>query len=91
MSQQLASSIAQNLYSAIVKAVEDPVGAKFSRQLAQHFSQALSTQMQEKHTLERIQSLLSDFLEEIKLNYVRRLAQEDVEQIMEQTRLLKQR
>ncbi|URD50037.1 hypothetical protein [Chroococcidiopsis sp. CCNUC1] len=45
--------------------------------------------MQEKHTLERIQSLISDFLEEVKLNYVRRLAQEDVEQIMEQTRLLK--
>jgi hypothetical protein len=89
LSQQLATSIAQNLYSAIVKAVEDPVGAKISRQLAQHFSQALGTQMQEKHTLERIQSLLSDFLEEVKLNYVRRLAQADVEQIMEQTRLLK--
>jgi hypothetical protein len=89
MSQQLATSIAQNFYSAIVKAVEDPVGTKISRQLAQHFSQALNTQMQEKHTLERIQSLLSDFLEEVKLNYVRRLAQEDIEQIMEQTRLLK--
>nr|WP_233222567.1 hypothetical protein [Chroococcidiopsis sp. CCALA 051] len=89
LSQQLATSITQNFYTAIVKAVEDPVGAKISRQLAQHFSQALGRQMQEKHTLERIQSLISDFLEEVKLNYVRRLAQEDVEQIMEQTRLLK--
>lgn len=56
----------------------------------QHFSQALAEQVQKKHTIERIRVLLCDFLEEVKLNYVKRLAQEDVEQVMEQTRLLRQ-
>jgi hypothetical protein len=90
LSEQLAGSIAQNLYNAIVAAVEDPVGAKISSQLVQHFSAALGEQVQDKHTLERIRELLGDFLEEVKLNYIKRLAQEDVEQIMEQTRKLRQ-
>jgi len=90
LSEQLARSLAQNLYNAIVAAVEDPVGAKISSQLVQHFSAALGEQVQDKHTLERIRELLGDFLEEVKLNYVKRLAQEDVEQTMEQTRKLRQ-
>jgi hypothetical protein len=90
LSLQLAQSIAQNLYNAIVAAVEDPEGAKIFTQLQQHFSEALGSQVQKKQTLERIQALLCDFLEEVKLNYVKRLEGEDVEQIMEQTRHLRQ-
>lgn len=90
LSEQLAHSVAQNIYSAIVAAVEDPVGAKISSQLVQHFSQALGAQVQKQQTLERIQALLCDFLEEVKINYVKRLAQEDVEKVLEQTRHLRQ-
>ena len=90
LSDQLATQIAQNVYNAIVNAVEDPVGAKLSHQLTQHFSEALGAQVQKKQTLAEIRSLLSDLLEEVKLNYVKRLAEEDVEQIMEQTRQLRQ-
>jgi hypothetical protein len=90
LSEQLARSIAQSVYDAIVAAVEDPVGAKISNQLVQHFSEALGEQVQKKHTIERLRVLLCDFLEEVKLNYIKRLAQEDVEQVMEQTRQLRQ-
>lgn len=90
LSLQLAQSIAQNVYNAIVAAVEDPEGAKIFTQLQQHFSEALGSQVQKKQTLERIQALLCDFLEEVKLNYIKRLEGEDVEQIMEQTRHLRQ-
>lgn len=90
LSQQLASSIAQSLYDAVVAAIEDPVGAKISSQMLQNFSEALGSQVQKQQTLERIQSLLCDFLEEVKLNYVERLAQEDLEQVMAQARLLRQ-
>ncbi len=91
LSDQLAHSITRSIYDAIVAAVEDPVGAKISNQLVQHFSESLGSQVQKKQTLERLQALLVDFLEEVKLNYVQRLAQEDVEQVMEQTRQLRQR
>lgn len=89
ISEQLATQITTNLYNAIVSAVEDPVGAKLTGKLAQSFSQALGTEMQKKHVLSEIQTLLFDFLEEVKLNYVQRLSQEDIEQIIEQTRQVK--
>jgi hypothetical protein len=89
ISEQLATQISTNLYNAIVSAVEDPIGAKLTGKLAQSFSQALGTEMQKKHVLSEIQTLLFDFLEEVKLNYVQRLSQEDIEQIIEQTRQVK--
>lgn len=91
MTEQLATSVTQTVYNALVAACEDPVGAKLSSQLVQHFNEALGSQVQKKQTLEEIQALLRDLLEEVKLNYVKRLAQEDVEQVMEQTRQLRQK
>ncbi|WP_414569197.1 hypothetical protein [Nostoc sp. CCY 9925] len=89
LSEQLATQITTNLYKTLVSAVEDPVAAKLTSQLVQSFSEALTGQIKEKHLLTEIESLLSDFLEEIKLNYVQRLSQEDIEQIIEQTRQLR--
>jgi hypothetical protein len=89
LSEQLATQITTNLYKTLVSAVEDPVGAKLTSQLVQSFSDALGSQIKEKHILSEIQSLLFDFLEEIKLNYVQRFSQEDIDQIIEQTRKLR--
>ncbi|WP_292849349.1 hypothetical protein [Nostoc sp. NMS8] len=89
LSEQLATQITTNLYKTLVSAVEDPVGAKLTSQLVETFSKALGSQIKEKHVLSEIQSLLFDFLEEIKLNYVQRLSQEDIDQIIEQTRKLR--
>ncbi|MEH2161806.1 MAG: hypothetical protein V7K38_12335 [Nostoc sp.] len=89
LSEQLATQITTNLYKTLVSAVEDPVGAKLTSQLVQSFSEALGSEIKEKHVLSEIQSLLFDFLEEIKINYVQRLSQEDIDQIIEQTRQLR--
>ncbi|MDZ7970028.1 MAG: hypothetical protein RM368_34685 [Nostoc sp. DedSLP03] len=89
LSEQLATQITTNLYKTLVSAVEDPVGAKLTSQLVESFTKVLGSQIKEKHVLSEIQSLLFDFLEEIKLNYVQRLSQEDIDQIIEQTRQLR--
>jgi maltodextrin utilization protein YvdJ len=89
IAEQMASQIATNLYSAIVSAVEDPVSAKLSSQLVQRFTDTLGAEMQEKHVIAEVQSLIFDFLEEVKLNYVQRLSQEDIQQIVEQMRKIK--
>ncbi|WP_414528371.1 hypothetical protein [Nodularia chucula] len=89
LSEQLATQITANLYSVVTTAIEDPVGAKLSSQLAESFTKALGEEVQQKHVISEIQSLMSDFLEEVKLNYVQRLSQEDIEQIMEQTKQLR--
>ena len=89
LSKQLATEITTNLHKALVSAVEDPVAAQLSSQLIQRFSETLGDEMRQKQVSTEIQSLLFDFLEEVKINYVQRLSQEDVEQILEKTRQLK--
>lgn len=89
LSDQLASQITTNLYNAIVKATKDPVAAKLSSQLVQRFTEALGAEIQKKHVVKELQTLLNDFLEELKINYVQRLSDEDLEQILEQTRQLR--
>jgi hypothetical protein len=89
LSEQMATQIATNLYKGIVTVAEDPTSAKLSSQLMQRFTDILGGEMQKKHVISEIQTLIFDFLEEIKLNYVQRLSKEDFEQIIEQTRKMK--
>ncbi len=89
INEQLATQIATNLYNALVTAVEDPVSAELTSKLVQSFSAALGAEIQKKHVLLEIQSLLLAFLEEVKLNYVQNLSKEDIEQILAQTRQLR--
>lgn len=88
LSEQLATQIATNLYHAVVSATEDPVSAKLSGDLVKGFSKTLTSEIQKKQVLGEIQNLLIDFLEEIKINYVQQLSEEDIEQILQQTRNL---
>lgn len=89
LSEQLATQLTTNLQNALVNVVEDPVGAKLANQLTESFTQALGNEIQKQQVIAQIQSLLVDFLEEVKLNYVQRLSQEDIEQILAQTQKLK--
>ncbi|MEO0968068.1 MAG: hypothetical protein AAFX80_06920 [Cyanobacteria bacterium J06639_18] len=89
LSKQLATEITTNLHKALISAVEDPVAAQLSSRLIERFSETLGDEMRQKQILAEIQSLLFDFLEEVKINYVQRLSEEDMEQILEKTRQLK--
>ncbi|MBD2662922.1 hypothetical protein B6N60_00442 [Richelia sinica FACHB-800] len=89
ISDQLATQIITNLYKAVVSATNDPVANQLSRQLIDKLSSTLSSEIQKQHVLGEIQSLLSDFLEEVKINYIQRLSQEDIDQIIEQTRQMR--
>jgi hypothetical protein len=57
----------------------------------QRFGEVLARELTQEHALEEIRSLLQDLLEEIKINYVERLSHEDLEEVMEQTRQLRQK
>ena len=87
----LATEVPQNAYETVKAAMADPQGTKLSEQLVQHFSKALSKELQEEQTLEELQSLVSAFLEEVKINYVMAMSEEDVEKILEETRQLQLR
>ncbi|MBD2136927.1 hypothetical protein H6F32_04835 [Anabaena sp. FACHB-1237] len=89
INQQLANQITTNIYAVLKSAIQDPVGAKLVTQLLEKFTTTLTSEIQEKQVLTEVQNLLNDFLEEMKINYVQKLSQEEIEQIIQQTRDMK--
>ena len=62
---------------------------KFEQLLASllaNIGQSFATEIKAQQSLTQIEALLVDFLEEVKINYVQNLSAEDVEEILEQTR-----
>lgn len=91
LTEQFVTVLYQIIYDAIIGALEeDPEAEKLLEELGTNLTQALTDEMQGKQTLDRMQSLLLDLLEEVKVNYVERLSEEDVEELLEQTRRLRQ-
>ena len=75
LSEQLAKDFSQTAYSNIVKGFDDPIIAKLSDRLLTNFRDALELELQKKHNLQDMESWLVDLLEEIKINYVEKIAQ----------------
>ncbi|HEY9830935.1 MAG TPA: hypothetical protein V6D26_10165 [Stenomitos sp.] len=91
LTERLTKELIQAVYDGLNAAMEeDPVGDQLLKQLIEHLSEALGTEIQAKQTLQKIQTLLTDLLEEVKINYVERLSEEDFEEILEQTRAIRQ-
>ncbi len=91
LTEQFVSVFYQIIYDAIIGALEeDPEAEKLIEDLGSNLTQVLTDEMQGKHTLGTMQTLLVDLLEEVKVNYVERLSEEDVEELLEQTRRLRQ-
>jgi hypothetical protein len=69
---------------------EDPVFDELFEKLVEQFTNGMTSEIQAKESIERMESLINDLLEEVKVNYVERLSEEDVEDILDQTRALRQ-
>lgn len=90
VAQEVVSQLTTTLYDVIRGAVEDPVGAELFDRLVQNFVQVLSREVGQPKNVNEIQDLISDFLEEVKINYVRRSKIEDVEAIIQESRRLRE-
>ncbi|MFN7350893.1 MAG: hypothetical protein ACK5S7_18390, partial [Dolichospermum sp.] len=86
ISEHIATQLTNNIYGALSNTIKDPIAAKLSTQLIEKFTTSFTSEIQQKQVLVEIQSLLNDFLEEVKINYIQRLSQEDIDKILEQTR-----
>jgi len=58
--------------------------------LTQQFQDSLREELKDEETLRELQSLLSDLLEEMKLNYIQKSKEEDPEERMEELERLQQ-
>ncbi|MDJ0591036.1 MAG: hypothetical protein QNJ72_13755 [Pleurocapsa sp. MO_226.B13] len=87
LSHQLVSQT-YTAFSSALQAVlaEDKQFDRLLESLVNNIGQSFSSELQAQQSMNKIELLLIDLLEEIKINYVERLSQEDIEEILEQTR-----
>ena len=90
IAKQLVSQMTQTVYETLTSTLKDPVGAKLTSQLIENFSESFASEVQKDKNISEIQSLVSDFLEEVKINYVKRMEEEDYEKIVAETERLHQ-
>jgi hypothetical protein len=88
--ERLATNLSDAAYRGLVKALEDPTGLALTDRLMHNFRQILATELQKKHNLQELESLLVDMLEEIKINYVKGLTEAGVEKVVAEAQQLHQ-
>ena len=80
--EQIADYLAQTTYDVLINSYTDTEGKIMFNRLSKNFSYTLKQQIKSKATQDEIQVLLSDLLEEWKLNYIKNSQQRDPEQTL---------
>ncbi|TVQ21440.1 MAG: hypothetical protein EA367_06010 [Leptolyngbya sp. DLM2.Bin15] len=81
----MVSQLSDRIYAILRSVMEDEKGAELSRNVITSFIKASRQEaISQEQTVEEIESLLGMFLEEVKVNYVKRLSEEDLEALQEQ-------
>lgn len=82
MAQQVVGQVSQSLYDALTGALNDEKGAALTQKLMERFGEEARSQIQVDKTLDEVETLVVALLEEVKINYVKQLEAEDVDQLM---------
>ncbi len=89
ITESLVHEVTQLIHNSLKTSLDDPKTAELAARLVRNFSSSFIQHAQESN-LQEVQSLLTDLLEEIKINYVQNLSEEDVTLILDETRQLHQ-
>lgn len=66
---RVVKEVSGSIYIALTKIMEDPDSGNLSRRLAENLTQSIGDEMQRGQTIVKIESLLYDLLEEVKVTY----------------------
>lgn len=88
ISHRVAAEVTQSLYGALTNALQDERGAELTQKLVTSFTESLRSEVQKEDTLNEIQTLIVDLLDEVKINYVQQLPDEDIDRLQQQTQRL---
>ncbi len=88
VAKQLVSELYDALYASLTSAMQDDTGAALTAKLIQDIGDSFRREIQQGSADEEIADLVAAWLEEVKVNYVKRLGEEDVEALREQTQKL---
>lgn len=73
LNEQLISSVTSGAYDALSQALDDQVAGELINQFVKNFGRAIIEGLQDGDSLDELQSLLSDLMEEVKVNYIQHL------------------
>ena len=90
MTEQLANYLAQTAVDVVATTYEDDKARKIIDNFSQEFNQSLRRELQDEKTLGELQSLLSDLLEEVKLNYIQGGLKSDPEETLTEINSLRE-
>jgi len=88
MSDRLASELTQTTYSTLTHVLEDPQLIQKARSPIQHFIDATRSEVSRAESLRELQPLIIDLLDEVKINYVKRLSDQEIEELRQQSQRL---
>ena len=83
IARQVVSQVSQNLYQLATGAVEDEKGTELTRNLIAKIGATLRDEVQQNQTIDELEQWTVALLEEIKINYVKQLSIEDIDQLRE--------
>jgi hypothetical protein len=66
---RVVKEVSGSIYTALTKVLEDPDSGKLSRRLAENLTRSIGDEMQRGQTVIKIESLVYDLIEEIKVTY----------------------
>ncbi len=84
LTNQLVADLSSGTISAVKSALQDEKGAELTQKIIQRLGDTFRDELREQNTVEEIQALMAVLLDEVKINYVQRLEEEDLEEIQEQ-------
>jgi hypothetical protein len=84
IAHQIVGQVSENAYDVVRAALQDEKGAQLTQNLVSKLMDTTRTEVQKKGMIDDLEALTTALLEEVKLNYVRRLAAEDIDRLIEQ-------
>jgi hypothetical protein len=84
IAQQVVSQVSQNLYQVLTGALEDEKGAALTQQLLDKVVATVRAEIQQEQMVGELEEWTVALLEEIKINYVKQIAVEDVDRLIEE-------
>jgi hypothetical protein len=95
LEQNLTKQLVEKLYDGVHEGLKgltqsDPQFDALFQRLTDNLVKSLGSEVQAQQSIDRLEYLLTALIEEVKVNYIQRLSQEDVEQLLDQTRQLRE-
>ena len=89
LNERLVTETTSTAYSTLVAILDDPAVTELAAQLVKNFGKNLMDELKQQDSLQELQSLVNDLLEEVKVNYVQPTGVTGVEAYLKESHSVK--